>query len=128
MNRSTPWAFYLCVVISLTFVVVTIRLWGAAEVRANAGGVWLTVMTKLFAWFGLSLRDDAVERKNVSALIALCGAVLALGFIYAGANIGEGPSYTNNFFCDVIGTASFLLLWFFLELFGKISRSIAEER
>ena len=137
MNRSTPWAFYLCVVISLTFVAVTIKLWGAAEVRANAGGVfvltllgavWLTVMTKLFAWFGLSLRDDAVERKNVSALIALCGAVLALGIIYAGANIGEGPSYTNNFFCDVIGTASFLLLWFFLELFGKISRSIAEER
>ena len=137
MNRSTPWAFYLCVAISLTFVAVTIKLWGAAGVRTNAGGVfvltllgalWLTVMTKLFAWLGLSLRDDAVERKNHSALVALCGAILALGIIYAGANIGEGPSYTNNFFCDVIGTASFFLLWFFVELFGKVSRSIAEER
>jgi hypothetical protein len=74
------------------------------------------------------LRDDAVERENLSALIALCGAVLALGIIYAGANIGEGPSFTNNFFCDVIGSASFFLLWFFLELFGKLSRSITEDR
>src|SRR6266436_4405873 len=137
MNRSTPWAFYLCVAISLTFVAVTIKLWGAAGVRTNAGGVfvltllgavWLTVMTKLFAWLGLSLCDDAVERKNHSTLVALCGAVLALGIIYAGANIGEGPSFTNNFFCDVIGSASFFLLWFLLELFGKVSRSIAEDR
>jgi hypothetical protein len=137
MNRSTPWAFYLCAIAALTLVAVTIKLWGAAELRAKIGGVivltllsafWLTLMTKLFAWFGLSLRDDAGERKNVSALIALCGAVLALGFIYAGANIGEGPSYTNNFFCDAIGTASFFLSWFFVESIGRTSRSIAEDR
>lgn len=137
MNRRIPWAFYLCATAALTLVAVTIRLWGAAEVRANAGGVfvltllgavWLTLMTKLFPWFGLSVRDDAVERKNPSALIALCGAVLALGIIYAGANIGEGPSYTNNFFCDFIGTVSFFLLWIFAESIGRISRSISEER
>jgi hypothetical protein len=137
MNRSTPWAFYFCAIAALTIIAVTIKLWGAAELRAKIGGVivltllgafWLALLTKLFAWFGLTLRDDAVERKNGSALIALCGAVLALGFIYAGANIGEGPSYTNNFFCDAIGTASFFLLWFILELVGKVSRSITEDR
>lgn len=137
MNRSTPWAFYLCAVAALTLVAVTLEFWGAAEIRATVtevffltfvAAVWLILMAKLFPWFGLSLRDDAVERKNLSALIALCGAVLALGIIYAGANIGEGPSFTNNFFCDAIGTASFLLLWFVIELFGKVSRSIAEDR
>ena len=137
MNRSTPWAFYLCAVAALTLVAVTLEFRGVAEIRATVtevffltfmAAVWLTVATRLFPWFGLSLRDDAVERKNASALISLCGAVLALGFIYAGANIGEGPSITNNFFCDVIGSASFFLLWFLLELFGKISRSIAEDR
>src|SRR5262249_11105088 len=90
--------------------------------------VWLILAARLFAWMGLSLRDDAVDRKNVSALIALCGAVLALGIVYAGANIGEGPSFTNNFFCDVIGFASFFLLWLFLERFGKVSRAITEDR
>jgi len=137
MNRATSWAFYLCAVAALTFVAVTLEFWGAAEIRATVSevffltlmaAVWLILATKLFPWMGLSLRDDAVERKNVSALIALCGAVLALGIIYAGANLGEGPSFTNNFFCDVIGSASFFLLWFLLELFGKVSRSIAEDR
>jgi uncharacterized membrane protein YjfL (UPF0719 family) len=137
MNRSTPWAFYLCAVAALTLVAVTLEFWGAAEIRASAiqvfiltfvAAVWLILMTKLFPWLGLSLRDDAVERKNLSALIALSGAVLALGIIYAGANVGEGPSFTNNFFCDAIGTASFFLLWFSLELIGKVSRSITEDR
>jgi len=137
MNRGTSWAFYLCAVAALTFVAVTLEFWGAAEIRATVSevffltlmaAVWLILATKLFPWMGLSLRDDVVERKNLSALIILCGGVLALGIIYAGANLGEGPSFTNNFFCDVIGSASFFLLWFLLELFGKVSRSIAEER
>jgi hypothetical protein len=137
MNRSTPWPFYFCAVAALVLVAVTLEFWGAAEIRATVtevffltfmAAVWLILATKLFPWMGLSLRDDAVERKNPSALVALCSAVLALGIIYAGANIGEGPSFTNNFFCDVIGSASFFLLWFLLELFGKVSRSIAEDR
>jgi uncharacterized membrane protein YjfL (UPF0719 family) len=137
MNRGTHWPFYLCAVAALTFVAVTLEFWGAAEIRATVSevffltfvaAVWLIVAAKLFPWLGLSLRDDAVERKNYSALIALCGAVLALGIIYAGANVGEGPSFTNNFFCDAIGTASFFLLWFILELVGKVSRSITEDR
>lgn len=137
MNRGTSWAFYLCAIAALTLVAVTLEFWGAAEIRATptevffltfVAAVWLIFAAKLFPWFGLSLCDDVVERKNHSALVALCGAILALGIIYAGANIGEGPSYTNNFFCDVIGTASFFLLWFFVELFGKVSRSITEDR
>jgi hypothetical protein len=137
MNRSTPWGFYVCAIAALTFVAVTLKFCGAAEIRANVtevfvltfvGAIWLALATKLFPWFGLSLHDDAVERKNRSALIALCGAELALGFIYAGANIGEGPSFANNFFCDTIGIASFFLLWVLAESIGRISRSIAEER
>jgi len=137
MSRGTPLPFYLCALAALTLVATTLEFWGAREIRANVSEVFfltlvaavlLILAAKLFPWFGLSLRDDAVERKNLSALIALCGAVLALGFICAGANIGEGPSFTNNFFCDVIGIASFFLLWFIVELIGKISRSIAEER
>src|SRR5690242_3305488 len=108
MNRGTSWPFYFCAVAALILVAVTLEFWGAAEIRATVSevcfltfvaAVWLILATKLFPWMGLSLRDDAVERKNLSALIVLCGGVLAIGIIYSGANIGEGPSFTNNFFC-----------------------------
>src|SRR6478672_597776 len=108
MSRGSLWPFYLCAIGALALVAVTLDYWGATEIRENItevffltflAAVWLMFMTKLFPWLGLKLRDDVAERKNRATLIALCGAVLALGFICAGANIGEGPSFTNNFFC-----------------------------
>ncbi|HEX4644047.1 MAG TPA: hypothetical protein VH598_00405 [Verrucomicrobiae bacterium] len=131
------WVFGICVVASLIMTAVALHLWGAAEIRANAvevlfltfaGVVWLTVATRLFPWLGLSLRDDAVERGNIAALPALCGAVMAVGIIYAGGSLGEGPSFMNNFFSAAVGTAGWFALWILLEFGAKVSRSIAEER
>jgi len=105
MNSSVRWAFGFCVAASLIMVAVALHLWGAAEVRANAsdvffltfvGAVWLVLATKLFSWLGLSFRDDAMERRNIAALTALCGAVPAVALTYIGGSLGEGPSYWNN--------------------------------
>jgi hypothetical protein len=137
MNRKLRWGFYFCLIASLAMIATTLRLWGAAAVRAElneilfltlAGLIWLLLTAGLFPWFGLSLRDDVVERGNVGALVALCGALLGMGFIYAGGGLGEGPSYSSNFFCAGLGTAGWFVLWLLLELGGKVSRSIAEER
>jgi hypothetical protein len=137
MNSSTRWVFGVCVAASLIMTAVALHLWGAAEVRANAvevlfltfgGAIWLTVATRLFSWLGLSLQDDAVERRNVAALAALCGAVMAVAIIYAGGSLGEGPSFINNFFSAAVGTAGWFALWILLEFGAKVSRSIAEER
>jgi hypothetical protein len=38
----------------------------------------------LFPWLGLSLRDDAMERRNTAALVALLGARLAVQLTFAG--------------------------------------------
>jgi uncharacterized membrane protein YjfL (UPF0719 family) len=137
MNRRLRWGFYFCLIASLAMIATTLRLWGAAAVRAElneillltlAGLAWLLLAAGLFPWFGLSLRDDVVERGNVAALVALCGALLGMGFIYTGGGLGEGPSYSNNFFSAGLGTAGWFVLWLLLELGGKVSRSIAEER
>ena len=118
-------------------VAVALHLWGAAEVRANAGNVffltfvgtvWLVFATKLFSWLGLSFRDDAVERRNIAALTALCGAVPAVALTYIGGSQGEGPSYWNNVFSASLGTVGLLGVWLLLELGAKVSVSIAEER
>jgi uncharacterized membrane protein YjfL (UPF0719 family) len=132
-----PWSFVLTVLASLALIAVALHLWGAAEVRASygivvllscVGGVWLIFATKLFAWLGISCRDDLIERNNRAALVALCGAVPAAAIIYAGGSLGEGPSYSNNFFSAGLGTVGFLALWVLLEIGGGVSTSIAEER
>jgi hypothetical protein len=137
MNLSARWIFGLCVATSLLLVAGALGFWGAAEIRANAteiflltliGGVWLSVAPRLFSWLGLSFRDDAVERKNIAALIALCGAEIAAAIIYAGGSVGEGPSYSNNVFSTALAAVGLFGLWTMLEIGGEVSISIAEER
>lgn len=114
-----------------------LSLWGAAEIRADsgevllltvAGAIWLMVTINLFSWLGLSLVDDAIERRNVAALVSICGATVAVTLLYLGGSVGEGPSYWDNFFSVALGTAGWFGLWILLELGGKVSVSIVEER
>ena len=131
------WWFGISVATGLIMIAVALRLWGAAEVRADAGevlfltalgAVWLILSTVLFSWLGLSWRDDVVERRNSAALIALCGAILSVAIIYAGGSLGEGPSYWDNIFSAGLGTSGLLVLWIVLELGERVSMSVAEER
>jgi hypothetical protein len=129
--------YNVCAAASLMMVACALHFWGAAEIRAEPREVcfltlvcagWLWVATRLFMFLGLSYWDDVLGQKNISALIALCGAITALTIIYAGGSIGEGPSYSNNAFSVGLATAAFFALWFLIELGAKISVSITEER
>ena len=126
-----------CFGLGLVLIAALVHFWGAGEARTSIGetvfitmigGAWLLLITRLFPWLGLSARDDAVDRRNVSALVAVCGAVLATALAYGGGNIGEGPSYWNNIFSGGLGTCGLLGLWIILELGARVSSSIAEER
>ncbi len=126
-----------CFGAGLLLIVVALQKWGAAEIRAEpeevvfltgAGLVWLFLATKLFAWLGLSVRDDVAERRNIAALVALCGAIIAAALLYAGGSIGEGPSFFNNVFSVGLAASVWFTLWILLELGAKLSRSIAEDR
>src|SRR4051794_20905131 len=124
--------YILVLVLSLVLTGAAIQKWGATELRNDWREVsflilidagWLVVVTKLFSWFGLSLRDDAVERRNAAALVALCGALLSVALTYIGGNVGEGPSYWNNFYSAGLATATLFGLWLVLEIGAKVSIS-----
>jgi len=131
------WAMPTCYAASVALIAGALWKWGAIEVRGHIGEVfcltllgvvWLLVSLHLFPWFGLCIRDDVIERRNLAALNALVGATLAIAGIYAASNLGEGPSYWNNIFTAALGTMGCFALWFVLELGGRVSVSIAEER
>src|SRR5260370_42587464 len=112
--------FGLCVAVSLVMIAVALHRWGAAEIRTDAdealfltlgGAVWLILNTKLFSWLGVSFRDDAVERRNVAALTALCGAVIAVALTYIGGSLVQGPSYLDNGFYSAVGMPRVLELF-----------------
>jgi hypothetical protein len=90
--------------------------------------IWLAIAHKLFPWFGLSIRDDAWERRNSAATVALACALVSIAITFAAGNLGEGPSYWENFFSAGLATGGLFALWIGLELCGHISISIAEER
>src|SRR6266487_823816 len=111
--------YILVFALSLMFTGAAIQQWGAAELRSHfgevalltlIGGVWLIIATKVFSWFGLILRDDVVERKNTAALIALCGALVSVALTYIGGNLGEGPSFWNNFYSAGLATTGLFAL------------------
>src|SRR5207247_3264261 len=129
MKSGILWVFGVCAAASLIMIAMALYLWGAAEIRANPievlfltviGAVWLIIATCVFPWLGLSLSEDVLERRNVAALVALCGALIAVALIYAGGSIGEGLSYLNNFFSAGLAAAGLLVLWILLELGAKV--------
>jgi hypothetical protein len=94
--------------------------WGAKEVRGQGSQVlfvtlvgifWLVCAHKLFPWLGLSIRDDAFDRKNSAAAIALASALLSVAVTFAAGNLGEGPSYWENMFCAGLATGGLCALW-----------------
>lgn len=136
-SKTFAWATRFCFGASLLLIALGLWRWGAVEVRGHLDQVfwlsllglgWLLVFSRLFSWLGLSIADDVIERRNPAALPALCGASLAVAMLYVGGSLGEGPSHWNNIFSAGLGTCGFFFLWFLLELFWRVSASVAEER
>ena len=131
------WSIRLSIATSVVLVALGLWRWGAVEVRGHfepvffltfLGFIWLMLSLHLVPWLGLSVADDAIERQNRAALVALCGATFAVAIIYVSGNFGEGPSYWNNIFSAGLGTLGLLVLWSVLEFGSHVSISIAEER
>jgi hypothetical protein len=61
----------------------------------------------VFAVFDLSWQDDVLTMNNKAALFPTIGSYFALLFIYAGANIGDGPGW----WCVLIAGGMGIVLW-----------------
>lgn len=58
-----------------------------------AGTCWIFGTGIATVYLGVSVRDDAVERRNPAAAIIIIGVVLSQAAIYSGANVGDGPGW-----------------------------------
>lgn len=125
------------VLVSLVVLAAVTWFWTAKEIRHGKpytwlvlamGGAWLTMCGALFRWVGLSVREDACERRNQAAAFAVSGGLVGAMLIFCGANTGEGPSFWNNVFSALLGGAVWFASWLALEGATKVSHSITEDR
>jgi hypothetical protein len=123
--------------ICVSLIIATLLKLAAKDVRndpayialyAAFGVLWLGGMTPLFPFLGISPRQDALERQNRGALVAICGALLGATFSFAGANIGDGPGIAAVLFCGILSSGMFLGLWAAAERATSISEAITVER
>jgi uncharacterized membrane protein YjfL (UPF0719 family) len=101
---------------------------GYVVLFALGGGVWLAIATAVAELLGISPRDDAIERHNPAAAIALCGAMLGLTCAYAGANIGEGATIWMTFGPAVLATIVWVAAWSTFQLLTGVSDTLAIDR
>jgi hypothetical protein len=89
-----------------------------------AGALWIFGMPSP----GISVRDDALERNNVSAAVVVVAAMLGQTFCYAGSNIGAGPTIWTTLVPALIASGALLSLWLIVEAATRVSDTITIER
>jgi hypothetical protein len=133
--HRTP--IYAALFTGFLFLAWVIWKWADQQIRDNSGYVLLVVVMgsacltlacAVLPWLGISLRDDAFEQRNFSAMIALSGAMLGVLITYAMASAGNGPSFWNNVFSCLLATGSLLAAWLMIGIFGSSTVSITQER
>jgi hypothetical protein len=121
----------------MLLIVLVLRRWSSPDVRSNAewvvfyaigGAAWLQLGLFLLSLFGISARDDVLERQNPAAAWAVYGALLGITFCYAGSNVGKGPGTEVVFFCAALSTAFLFGLWSCLERVFRLADSVAIDR
>jgi uncharacterized membrane protein YjfL (UPF0719 family) len=92
------------------------------------GAAWVGMAAKFLPLFGLSARDDVIERGNSAAAQAIGGALIGLTLCFAGGNIGNGPGWWVVVFSAALSTGTFFLLWALLHRFTHLADTVTIER
>jgi uncharacterized membrane protein YjfL (UPF0719 family) len=116
---------------------VVLEVWAAREVREGpeyvalfmaAGAAWLAGGLGIATAVGVSFRDDAVERHNPAAGLAVAGAVVGTSLCFIGSNIGEGATIWTTFLPAFVGTVLLWWLWLAVELATRVSDAVTIDR
>lgn len=92
------------------------------------GAAWVGIWIRLLSFTGISRRDDVVERGNVSAAIAIAGAMLGIMLCYAGGNIGDGPGWWVVVFAAGLASGALFAAWMLLEMTTRVSETVTVDR
>lgn len=121
----------------MLLIVLVLARWSSPGVRSNTvwmafytmgGAAWLRLGLFLLPLFGISARDDVLERQNPAAAWAVHGTLLGITFCYAGSSVGKGPGTEVVFFCAALSTAFLFGLWSCLERIFRLADRLAIDR
>ncbi len=133
LRRALAVAPFAC----LALLLAVLALFASFDVRdsptyiffyAVMGIGWVGAGMLVVPYFGVSARDDVVERSNRAALHALLGAMLGITLCFAGGNIGDGPGWWVVVFCGLLSTGALLGLWWLAERACRLSDAVTIDR
>src|SRR5665213_528647 len=84
---------------------------------------WVFAASRTMELLGISVHDDAIERDNPAALVAVVAFLMGVGIVYAFSNIGMGPTIWTTIFPALAATILLMLMWLLIE---SISRGVVE--
>jgi len=102
--------------------------WDYITLFLLGGSAWLTAAAWLARVFGISARDDAIERGNRAAAVAVCGALAGAMSLYAWCNVGAGPTIWTTIWPAGVATAAWVILWLLVEVTTHVSDACAIDR
>lgn len=135
--RGPARALAIMPVAALFVLWLILERWSSFDVRESApylfqymalGAAWLGFALLFLPRFGISARDDAAERGNPAAAVALSGALLGLCLCYAGGNVGDGPGWWVVVFSSGLSTLCLFASWAALEWAAHPSDAITIDR
>ena len=133
--QRVPLYFIPLLCVAVLFVVL--KLAASHDVRDSwpylmmylvMGAAWVVLWTGTLRFVGVSVRDDALERRNPAASYAIAGVLVGLTLCFAGGNIGNGPGWWVVLFCAALSTVSLFAIWALVQSLGGTSELISVER
>jgi hypothetical protein len=132
------WVLWVDPLLCLAVLAAGLRRLASRDVRDDPiylgfylmmGAAWVGLAARyLLPFFGLSSRDDVVERGNPAAAHAIGGALLGLTLCFAGGNFGDGPGWWVVVFSAALSTGAFFLLWALLDRFTGLADAVTVDR
>ena len=131
------WGLYFFPLVCLAVLVAVLRLYSSQDVQTDPkyialylimGAAWVGFASRFLGFFGLSARDDVIERANPAAAYAIGGALLGITLCFAGGNIGNGPGWWVVVFSAVLSTLAFFILWALLHRFTGLADAVTIDR
>jgi uncharacterized membrane protein YjfL (UPF0719 family) len=116
---------------------VTLSIGAAREVREDLsyvalfvalGAVWLAGIAHGMALLGVSASDDAVERNNLAAAVAVTGALTGGLLVYGFANLGEGDTIWTTIGPAALASLAYFALFTLHQTTSGATDAIAIDR
>jgi hypothetical protein len=132
IRRLLVWMPLICLVL----LGAILKLFASFDVRDSFlymffylvfGMAWVGFFMALPVW-GVSARDDALERRNQAAAVTVAGLMLGVTLAFAGGNIGDGPGWWVVLFASGLATLALLVLWWMLNRFSNAGEHVTIDR